>query len=176
MLVVAWWLDRLWQEHRRGLAAALAGAAVLASALALAVENTDPRFVEKQLVRWVAAHPGQPLHTDIETRNRSEYFFRFAGLPTGAVRAEAPPAGGRFFYSRERVDQCAATVRCRDVAAGFRPAGNWRVEQTIVGPRRPVAALAERLGASRVLPPDIARRIDAPVGSVTVYRIEQPSS
>ena len=176
MLVVAWWLDRLWNEHRRGLAAALGGAALFVSGLALSVENTDPRFVEKQLVRWVAAHPGQPVHTDIETRTRAEYFFRFAGLPIGPVLAEAPPAGALFFYSRERVEQCAATVRCRGVAAAFRPAANWREQQRIEGPRRPIAALAGWLGAARVLPPDVARRIEAPVGSVTVYRIEPPSS
>ena len=170
-LVVAWWLDALWREHRRLRAGALLGAALLTSGLALAIENISPRFVEKEIVRWTALHPNERVYTDIETRARSEYFLRFAGLPADSLLAEAPPPGARFFYNKERVAQCAAMSRCRDKVDAFRPSSTWQTQQTIEGPRRPIAAVADLLGLKRVLPPDVAQRIDAPIGLVTMYRV-----
>lgn len=171
-VLVAWWLASLWSAGRRWLCGAGMTALLLANATALSVENIHPRMVEQALVEWVHKHPGEPIYTDIETRARSEFYFRFAGVPMDRVIATAPPAGARFFYSERRVEQCAATQRCRDQAASFRPNTLWQPEQKIDGQRRPGGALAAALGLGRILPPDIARRVMAPLDEITIYKVQ----
>jgi len=170
-MLVAWWLASLWDAGRRGICAAGTVALLLANAAALSVENVQPRMVEQALVGWVREHPGESIYTDIETRARSEFYFRFAGIPMERVIAAAPPAGARFFYSKKRVEQCAAMQRCRDQAKDFRPNALWRSEQKIDGPRRPGARLAAALGMGRILPADIATRVLAPLDEITVYKV-----
>ena len=171
-VVVAWWLANLWAAERRRLAIAGLTALLIANAAALSVENIHPRMVELALVRWVSENPGESIHTDIETRARSEFYFRFVGIPMDRVIAAAPMAGDRFYYSAQRVEQCATMPRCRDQAADFRPTARWQAELRIVGPRRPVAMLAGAFGLGHILPPDIARRVMAPVDEVIVYKVQ----
>ena len=171
-VLVAWWLASLWDAGKRWRCAAGVTAMVCANAAALSVENVHPRMVEQALVEWVRTHPTEPIYTDIETRARSEFYFRFAGVSMDRVIAAAPPKGARFFFSEKRVEQCAATPRCRDQAADFRPRSLWRIQQTIEGPRRPGARVAAALGLGRVLPPDIARRVMAPLDEITIYEVQ----
>ena len=167
-----WGLARLWEAGRTRLAAALTAAAVLAGLAALSVENVNPRMVERALVQWVQAHPGETVYTDIETRARSEFYFRFAGVSMDRVIAEAPPKGALFFHSASRVATCAAMPRCKERAGDFRPQANWKSESTISGPRKPAAWLAGQLGLGRLLPQDVAQRVLATIGEITLYRIE----
>lgn len=176
VVLVSWWLADLWTHHRRRTAAALLAVLLLANAAALSVENVDPRRPERELVEWVRRHPGQPIHTDIETRARAEFFFRFAGQDIGAVSTEPPAAGSLFFYSARRVAECAALARCRDRARDYQPQRTWRVQEVIDGPLRPGARVAAALGLRRLLPPDVAQRVFAPVGSVTLYLVQQGST
>ena len=171
-VLVAWWLAGLWDAGHRWLGGAGMAALLCANAAALSVENVHPRMVEQALVAWVRGHPGEPIYTDVETRARSEFYFKFARLPMDQVIAAAPPPGARFFYSEKRVAQCAATKRCRAQAADFRPTERWQAEQTIDGPRRPGATIAAALGAGRLLPPDIAARVLAPLDVITIYRVQ----
>lgn len=171
-LFVAWWFAALWRGGRRGLALGFLAIALAANAGTLAIENINPRFVERALVDWVAKHPGEKIYTDIETRERAIYYFRFAGQPMDAVIAAAPPAGASFFYSKERAMKCASMARCRDHADAFRPRSGWRVRQVIEGPQRPIAGLVSALALERVLPPDVMQRLLAPVGQVTVYSVQ----
>lgn len=169
--VAAWWLATLWLARRRGLATVLVLVALSASLLSLSIEDTRPRAAERSLVRWVAAHPDTPVYTDVEMRARSEFLFRFAGVPQDKVSDERPPPGSLFFYNAQRVDQCAAAKRCRDRASDFRPAAGWTVEETLEAPLRPGVALLRALGLRSVLPPDVARRLFEPAGNVVVYRV-----
>ena len=171
-LLVGWWLASLWDAGQRWVGGAGMAAMLCANAAALSVENVHPRMVEQALVAWVRGHPGEAIYTDVETRARAEFYFRFAGVSMDPVIAAAPPPGARFFYSEKRVAQCAATKRCRAQASDFRPNPRWKAEQTIEGPRRPGATIAAALGAGRVLPPDIGTRVLAPVDVITIYKIQ----
>jgi hypothetical protein len=171
-VLVAWWLSRLWLTGRRTAASLVLGSALIANLAALSVENINPRMVEKELVKWVASHPGEQIYTDVETRTRSEFFFRFAGLPMDTVSTDRPTTGSRFFYNEQRVAQCTSSPRCKDRVADFKPTQKWKIEAVIEGPVRPAARLGWAIGLDKVLPNDIAQRVFAPVGQIVVFRVQ----
>ena len=170
-IIVGWWLASCWASKRRVLAGRLLACSLLANGIALSVENINPRFVEKELVTWVATHPGEPIYTDIETRDRASYYFRFAGVPMDRVSTDRPPAGRHFFYSAERVAECATTPRCRKRVNDYRPSPNWHVEQTIEGPKRALGKLARSIGIDTMLATDIRRRVVGSGVAVTIYSV-----
>jgi Dolichyl-phosphate-mannose-protein mannosyltransferase len=169
--VAGWWLAGLWTTQRGNLALVVLAVAVGANLLSLSIEDTKPRAAERSLVGWVKKHPDTTVYTDIETRARSEFLFRFAGVSQGKVSDDRPPAGALFFYNAQRVDQCAAAKRCRERANDFRPAASWKVEATLEAPLRPGVALLRALGLRGLLPADITRRLFEPAGNVVVYRV-----
>jgi hypothetical protein len=170
-VIVGWWLAACWASRRRLLVAALLACSLLANALALSVENIDPRFIERQLLAWVLAHPGETIYTDIETRIRSQYYFRFARVPMDTVSTDRPPAGQRFFHSAERVADCASMPRCRERANDYRPGPGWLAEQTIEKPKRTLGKFAQAIGIDRLLPADIRRRVVGLGIAVTIYSV-----
>ncbi len=170
-VIVGWWLASCWASHRRVLAGGLLAIGLLANAIALSVENINPRFVEKELVSWVARHPGETIHTDIETLGRAYYYFRFAGVSMDSVSTDRPAAGRYFFYSAERVAECATTSRCRNRVNDFRPGPNWQVEQNIERPQRNIGKLVQKIGVDSRLPSDIRRRVVGSGVAVTIYSV-----
>lgn len=170
-VLTAWWVARLWAAERRALAGAVAALVLGTNLLCLAVENTQPRAVEQALVAWVAAHPEQAVHTDIETFERAKTFFQIAGVNARTVSSAPAVAGDLVFYSAVRVEQCAGQVRCRDVASAFRPQPGWTEAGKLVGPEKPVGQLLKALHIAPLLPPDIARRILVPSYEVTLYQV-----
>jgi hypothetical protein len=177
-VVGAWGVTYLWERHRRLAAAACLGGALLANVAALSVENTDPRFIERELLAWVLAHPSERIHTDIETFNRAAFFFRFANATLDQVSTDRPPTGATFFYSPDRVASCGAAARCRDRVADFRPGAAWKAQQTVEGEATIVGKMLRAIGLDRRLPPDIAQRLMMPGGRATIYRVQhaEPSS
>jgi hypothetical protein len=173
-VIVGCWASDLWASRRRGWARLMVAGMLLANGLALSVEETNPRFVERTLVRWVRLHPDEAIYTDVETRERSKYFFEFAHVPNSAVSSERPPDGALFLHNASRLQQCAAIPRCRSRLADFTPSPQWRVQETIAVPGKPLAAFASLLPLSHILPGDIARRLGGSRGNVVVYRVHQP--
>jgi hypothetical protein len=171
IMLTGWWLAQLWSAGQRGRAGLVATLLVGANAAALSVENLHPRAAEQSLVRWVQAQPGEKIFTDIETRMRSDYFFRFARLPSGVVIAEAPPVGARYFYSANRIQQCAKAPRCREHMAKFQPNPRWEVIERIEAPRRPGGQLISALHMEKMLPSDIAKKLVAPVDEIVIYKV-----
>lgn len=171
-IIVGWWLASCWVSGRRVLAGSLLACSLLANGIALSVENINPRFVEKELVTWVATHPGEPIYTDIETYDRASYYFRFADVPMDRVSTDRPPAGRHFFYSAERVAECATTPRCRARVSDYRPSPSWQIEQTIEKPKRALGKLAHGIGMDSVLPTDIRRRVVGSGVAVTIYSVK----
>ncbi|RTL46522.1 MAG: hypothetical protein EKK53_03430 [Burkholderiales bacterium] len=169
--LTAWWVARLWTQQRRVQAALVAAAVVGVNLLCLSVENTQPRAIEQALVAWVKAHPGQAVHTDIETYERSETFFQIAGVPRTSVSSAPAAAGDRVFYNALRVEQCAGQPRCKAQAAAFRPQPHWVAVDTLHGPSKPIGQVLQALGIAPLLPPDIARRVVAPSYEVTLYEV-----
>lgn len=172
-VVVGWWLGTLWMEQRRTLFAMLAAGYVLAGALALSVENTDPRFVERQLVAWVRDHPMQSIHVDPETALRSRYLFDFAGLSMNRVIVQPPPPGAVAFFSADRVAQCATLPRCKERAADFLPRRGWTELRVIDAAPRLVGRILRATGAERYVPGDVARKLLLPGARVVIYSVEE---
>jgi hypothetical protein len=168
-VIVAWWMNSLWMASRRALVVMLAAIYAVATTLALSVENTNPRFIERQLVAWVKQHPMEVIHTDPETALRSRYFFQFAGLSMRSVIAEPPPSGAMAFFSADRVAQCAARPRCKDRAADFMPGQGWKELDSFEAAPRPVGQIVRAMGVDGYLPRDISRRILLPGGRVVIY-------
>lgn len=181
LLVTAWcaaviagvWLAGLWHADRRRMALVLTAAGVGAALAALSVENIDPRFVERQLVRWVQQHPDEVVHTDLETAIRSRYYFRFAGVGDARVSTERPRPGSVVLYSPERVQQCAAMPRCRERVDDFRPTAEWMRQASFEAPPRPIGRWLRAMGLEHAIPADIARRLFAPGGRVTIYEVKR---
>jgi len=170
-IIVGWWLASRWAEDRR-LAAVVVSLALLAGFVALSVENTNPRFAERQLLSWVALHPNQPVHTDPETAIRARYYFRFSGQSMDAVRTERPPPGSTVLYSSDRVRQCETMPRCKDRAADFKPTPDWISMQSSEAPPKLIGRLIRIAGLEGLVPRDISNRLFAPGGRVTVYEVD----
>jgi hypothetical protein len=175
-VIAAFWLATLWREDRRRLAGVLAAAAVAVNAAALMVENTNPRFGERELAAWTARHPGQTIHADPETKFRATLFFRFRGGSAEAVSTEPPPPGSVVFYSADGIRRCSTSPRCRESVDRFRPASSWREIARIAPPESALVRLARSLGLERALPEDLARRLTRPVSPVVIYRVESQTS
>jgi 4-amino-4-deoxy-L-arabinose transferase-like glycosyltransferase len=170
-IIVGWWLADLWTRDRR-LAAVILSLAVLAGFVALLVENTNPRFAERQLLAWVARHPNQPVYTDLETAIRARYYFRFSGQSMDAVRTERPPPGATVLHSADRVRQCEAMPRCKDRASDFKPTTRWISVQSLEAPPTLIGRLIRAAGFEALVHRDISKRLFAPGGRVTVYQVD----
>lgn len=180
LIVVAWcaavlvgaWLARLCVGGRPVAALAAALIASAAGLTALSVENTDPRFVERQLVEWVRRHPAQTIHTDPETAIRARYYFRFAQQPLDAVSTARPPPAATVLASPERLQQCSVMPRCQSRVEDFRPAPTWRKVETVEAPPRPIGQWLRALGLESRIPADFRRRLFAPGGRAVFYTVE----
>jgi 4-amino-4-deoxy-L-arabinose transferase-like glycosyltransferase len=172
VLIGAYWLATLWRDEYRRLGVGVVSAALGINVLALMVENTNPRFGERELASWVAQHPGQGIHVDPETKFRSQYFFRFRGVDSDSVSTAAPGPGAVVFYTPDGIRRCSVSPRCKSVVESFRPAASWREVGRIAPPESMLIKLGRSLGLDRVLPEDLARRLTRPVSPVIVYRVE----
>ena len=171
-IIVGWWLASRWAEDRR-LAAVVVSLAVLAGFVALSVENTNPRFAERQLLSWVALHPNQPVHTDPETAIRARYYFRFSGQSMDAVRTERPPPGSTVRAQR------GSSPAVRDNATMQGSRSRLQADTSLDSAcnrrkRHPscIGRLIRIAGLEGLVPRDISNRLFAPGGRVTVYQVD----
>ena len=172
-VVVAWWLVTLYDRGRRFASGAAFCALVLAGVAALSVENTNPRFIERQLVGWVAGNPGKIVHTDPETAIRARFYFRFAGQDIGTVSTDPPEQGSVVFHSRERLAQCAVMPRCQTRARQFAVGQNWNMLESFSAPPRPIGRAIQAVGLAPRMPRDFASRLLTPGGTAAVYVVGQ---
>lgn len=139
------------------------------------VGGKHQRFIERQLVYWVAAHPGQPIYTDLETIEKARYLFGFAKVPMTTLSSDKPPPGATFYHSVDRMALCAASGRCRDRVKDYTPQKDWQVVQVIQPAPRPIGRALHALNLDRLLPGDIGRRHMFPGGNITVYKVGNQS-
>ena len=173
-MIAAWSLTEIWEEGRHGLAAVVMMAILATSLLALTVENTDPRFAERQLVELVASHPGETVYTDSNTERHAHYFFSFKNVDGSRVSHAMPGPNALVFYNQEAMARCARTFRCDEKLGVYLPKADWRPVQSIEAPRTTVARIVEALSLQRVLPAEIARKITRPRAPIVVYRVPGP--
>ena len=174
VMTAGWSLTETWRAGRHRLAAVIAAAILGASLLGLMVENTNPRFAERQLAEFVASHPGETVYTDSNTERHASYFLRFKNLNAKRVSHETPGPNALVFYNQEAMARCARTFRCDEKLGVHLPKIDWRPIQSIEAPRSPVARVVEALSLQRVLPAEIARKIMRPLAPIVVYRVPGP--
>ena len=176
-LIAGYWLAMLWRDAaaRRVVMAVVAGALGI-NVLGLMVENTNPRFAERELASWIAQHPGESIYADPETKARSEYFFTFRKASPDGVNIGLPRPGSLVFFNPDGIRRCSASKRCRTSFEGFRPDESWREVARIEPSERAITKLGRSFGLDRLLPEDLARRLTRPVNAVIIYRIESPTS
>jgi hypothetical protein len=174
-MAVGWWLVEAWQRGRRLLVGITVAALLGVNLLGLMVENTNPRFAERTLVAFVAAHPGQIVYTDSDTDIRADFFLQFKGMDGSRVSREAPGPNALIFYNGESMARCARSVRCRKDLAVYAPKPSWQEVERIDVPRSGAARLIEAFSLQRFLPGEVARKITQPVGAVVVYRVPAPT-
>lgn len=171
LIIVAYWLAALRAAQRLRHFWLALGALLAVNTVALSVENTNPRFIERQLVAWVEAHPNERLYTDLETIEKARYLFGFGGVAMTSLSFEAPPPGATFFYSADRLALCASSGRCRARVSSYTPRADWQELERIRPAPRPIGRLLHALGLDRLIPEDIARRLMYPGGNVSIYRV-----
>ena len=174
IMIAGWSLTEIWRGARRGLAAAVTAAILGASLLGLMVENTNPRFAERQLAELVASHPGETVYTDSNTERHASYFLRFKNVSGDQVSHAMPGPNALVFYNQEAMMRCARTFRCDEKLDVYLPKTDWRPIQSLEAPRSPLARLVEALSLQRVLPGEIVRKITHPVAPIVVYRVPGP--
>jgi 4-amino-4-deoxy-L-arabinose transferase-like glycosyltransferase len=170
-MVASYWIAMLWAEGQRTRVLGLATLIFCVNAAALMVENTNPRFGERELAAWVAKHPGETIHADSETKFRAEYFFMFRGVKSDTVLISPPTTGATVFHSHEGIRRCSTSPRCRDLVHHYQPAPSWESVESIAPPERVLVRIGRFVGLDRILPEDLGRRLTRPVSPAVIYRI-----
>jgi hypothetical protein len=170
-IIVAWWLASLYRSQKR-LSLGLAVLALFgANFAAMAVENINPRFVEKSLLAYATSHPSETIYTDTETIEKAKFYFRFENKSMALISPEIPPPGGTFFYSADRIATCKLQSVCRERFSDPVPGQNWSVKEEIYPTPRLLGKLIRLIGVDKILPSDIKRKLLLEGGNVTVYTV-----
>jgi hypothetical protein len=175
-MVAGWWLVEEWQRGRRARTAVIVAAVLVVNLLGLMVENTNPRFAERNLAAFVAAHPDRTVYTDSDTEIRADFFLRFTGMDSSHVSHETPGPNALVFYNAESMARCARSFRCRRDLAVYAPKPDWEQIGRIDVPRSPVARVIDTFSLARFLPSEVARKIAQPVSPIVLYRVPGPGS
>jgi 4-amino-4-deoxy-L-arabinose transferase-like glycosyltransferase len=146
-MIVAVWLARMSPWPR----AALLGGAVAANLLMLSVENKHPRWPAEALVIAAAAHPGELLFTDQETRHRADQPLAFANLRNAHA---GQPSLDRLYLASEDAGKF-----------GTRPLARYPAPPT------PLGWWIGRMGYGDKLPDRIARRLLRPMPAMLLWRV-----
>lgn len=173
-IIVAWWLASSFRA-RKYVSVAVAALALLgANFVAMAVENINPRFVEKSLLAYSTSHPNEVVYTDPETIEKAKFYFRFANQSMAAVSPASPPQGATFFYSADRIATCKTQNKCRESLSGPIPGPAWVVKEVIDPTPRLLGKLIRLVGLDKSLPSDVKRKLLLEGGNVTIYTVAQP--
>jgi 4-amino-4-deoxy-L-arabinose transferase-like glycosyltransferase len=166
VMAYACWRAYLAKAYLRSLV--IIAALLVVNGLSLYLENTDPRFAEHALVRYLAAHPGT-IHTDPDTANRADLLLQFAGM-SGRVSSEPPQAGDIVAYSPLNLDHCWIASCKFDMTLYGNKSGWIELEKIAPKPRR-LGAMLRAVKADKVVPPQIIQKIEAPVPGIVIYRV-----
>lgn len=163
----------LWPRSRKW--TLVVGALFLStSALGTYVGNRNPLFGERVLVE-TARGRAEPIHTDPNTKYRSAFLLRAAGVQT-PIQDSPPPEGSLYFHNPKHVGPSLgghAQTGAPDLLAPYRPKPAWEIVSHVEEDRRWTGSLLERADLARHLPPELYRRLDRPNPSVTLYRVQE---
>lgn len=159
-IVGVFWLRYvIWPNRKRF--AILAVLAVLAvNFLCIAVENKEPRFGDRALLKYLTVSNGQ-VFTDLATARYAKYFCHWEQIDCSRILIGEPTPGSMYFLNPNN-SAMSSDPEWRKI---------WHLEQ----PRKWTGRIITSLGLEPLVPGGIFRRLNQPNKAVSVYAIpEQP--
>lgn len=165
------WLVVVMWPKRPVLTAALVVAGVLINALAIAVDNKEPRFGERALVEYLKEHPG-PLVTDPMTANNVVWYCRWQNVDCSGVAGRAPQAGDLYFYNARNAERSNRFVPQSQVSL-YRPHPNWSEVWSRATGKPALTSALEHARLQVVVPEVLAAKLLRRPDSVSVREVRQ---
>jgi 4-amino-4-deoxy-L-arabinose transferase-like glycosyltransferase len=137
------------------------------NAASLYLENTDPRFAEMSLLRWLDAHPSARVTVDPDMARRSDLLLRYRG-EKHRVRAGQPLPGTLYVYSPRNLWLCRSTGGCK---GAYEPQRNWHEVGAVTGKPRAIGNLLRDAGVAHAVPRQIMDKIERPAPGIVIYRV-----
>jgi 4-amino-4-deoxy-L-arabinose transferase-like glycosyltransferase len=161
IIVIVYWLRYGLSIWRPSLAILVGAGLVTINLLCIYVENKNPLFAERALVKYVVRHGGS-VYTDPMTRTRAKLLLEFAGVSDRVFSGPVPP-GAVFFANRKSIERCQLSgASCRWAWKDFLPRASW-IELARIEPARKWSGRAlSWLGLDKLLPRAIFERLDRP--------------
>lgn len=154
----------------RRLVALCAFSALLAgNALGLLVENTDNRYAERALARYLA-ETDETVYTDPRTQGFGFWLLKWRddAFPERVIVARPPP-GALFFENPDALEHARTARVGRPDHLKYEPDPDWPVVWRFAKPRRAAYAIVEELGLASRLPASIVDKLTDP--EVRVRRV-----
>ena len=168
VLVAVWWIRGLAPRSR--ILVAIPLLAVLGvNVLGVYVDNRDPLFGERALVRYLAEHDGV-IYTDPSTSENARFLLREAGIAVDRVADDPPPAGVRFLHNPPTAQKGFRGPRAYE-PADYTPAGEWPVVWRADPGRKLSGHVLELIGLDRLMPASIYRKLNQPNPPVSVHDV-----
>jgi 4-amino-4-deoxy-L-arabinose transferase-like glycosyltransferase len=166
-VATAIWLTQVLYKQRPKLTYILSIGLIGVAFAGIYVENRNPLFGERALVK-IAQSTDETIQTDPITYRRSLLLLRSHQL-VDRVNIEAPRAGSLYLYNPNRVENNVAN--CEQL-----PASDWERLDIYKDSPKLIALLAQAIHLDKVLHPSIERRLVSPNSAVELYRVGAISS
>jgi 4-amino-4-deoxy-L-arabinose transferase-like glycosyltransferase len=173
VIIIAYWLHHLLITRKLKIAILTGIILLMANLLCIYVENKDPLFAERVLVKYVVQHDGV-VYTDPMTMIRAQLLLDFEGA-SGRVLSDPAPGNALFFSNMKNVERCKrSTYRCKWSWEQYLPKENW-IELTRIEPKRKLSGiLLSWIGLEKSIPGAIFNRLDRPNTGGIIYLTGTP--
>jgi hypothetical protein len=152
VLLVAMWLSCVRHHHSRSLAWLLGAGLVATNLLSIHIENRDPLFGERALVRFVSG-TGEIVYTDPYTLHRAKQLLIWAGDGLSErVRSTPVPAGSLFVFYPKNAAKGYVPGGDRFDPDLYRPGAAWPEIWRADPPDRLVGIISKAVRIDRVVP------------------------
>ena len=161
-VATAIWLRHVVYELRPKLAFTLAIGLVAVAFTGIYVENRNPLFGERVLVK-LAKNTTEVIQTDPSTFRRSLLLLRSDQL-VDKVNIDTPRAGALYLYNPNRVKNNAENC-------SWIPAADWELLGSYEDDPKIIARLVQAIHLDKILHPSLERRLVSPNSAVELYRV-----
>lgn len=138
------------------------------NAVGLYVENKQPLFGERALVEWLQNNPAESIYTDPVTYSSARYLLETNKLEKKVFSDVPKERGSYYMYNQNRVYQ---ENREYGYADKYKPLDDWAKIIEIKPGRKWVGYVVEYIGFDSLLPENVIKKLNYPVGSVIIYKI-----
>jgi 4-amino-4-deoxy-L-arabinose transferase-like glycosyltransferase len=166
--IAIWLVVEVWPKRPK-LAAIFITLGVLINAMAIMVDNKNPRFGERALVDYLKDHPGR-IVTDPMTSNNVIWYCEWQGVKCEGVDGRAPREGDLYFHNARNADHSNRFVPQSQVAL-YQPKPNWPVVWSTSSRGPALTSALEYLHLNEAVPSVLAAKLLRRADSVTVHQV-----